>query len=157
MTIKLTCIGKTNAEYLKNGMDVYLKRMKKYINFKFEYINDVKNAKNLSKQELKKKEGLLLAAKMENSDFVILLDENGTEFTSNQFATQIQKLLLNSSKSIHFIIGGAYGFSEDVYKRSNKKIALSQMTFSHQMVRLIFVEQLYRAFSILNNEPYHHN
>lgn len=157
MIIKLTCIGKTNADYLKSGIDVYMKRLKKYIKFKLEYLNDVKNAKNLSKQELKKKEGLLLLSKIESSDFVILLDENGAEFTSNLFAKQIQKLLLNSSKNIHFIIGGAYGFSEEIYQRSNKKIALSQMTFSHQMVRLIFVEQLYRAFSILNNEPYHHN
>jgi len=157
MNIKLTCIGKTNADYLNKGIEVYLKRLKKYINFKFECLNDVKNAKNLSIIELKKKEGDLLLKKIESTDFVILLDENGDQFTSNKFAAKIQKLLLNSSKCIHFIIGGAYGFSEEIYQRSNNKIALSQMTFSHQMVRLIFVEQLYRAFSILNNEPYHHN
>jgi len=156
MKIKLTCIGKTNAQYLTDGMAVYLKRLKKYINFQFDCLNDVKNAKNLSKEELKKKEGLLLLSKTEESDFLILLDENGKEFTSEQFADETQKLLNSSSKNIHFIIGGAYGFSPEVYKRCNKKIALSKMTFSHQMVRLIFIEQLYRAFSILNNEPYHH-
>ncbi len=156
MKCELWWVGKTNADYLKEGIAVYTKRLSRYTSFAIKEIADQKNAKNLSTKELKNKEGLSILERLEPKDYVILLDENGKSYTSVQFAKQIEKLQNASYQKIIFIIGGAYGFSEALYQRSQTKMALSTMTFSHQMVRMIFCEQLYRAFSINNNEPYHH-
>ncbi len=156
MKCELWWVGKTNADYLKEGIAVYTKRLSRYTSFAIKEIADQKNAKNLSTKELKNKEGLSILERLEPKDYVILLDENGKSYTSVQFAKQIEKLQSASYQKIIFIIGGAYGFSDALYERAQTKMALSTMTFSHQMVRMIFCEQLYRAFSINNNEPYHH-
>ena len=152
----LLAIGKTNQAWLEEAVSEYVKRIKKYITFELKIIPDVKNAKSLSEDQLKQKEGELLLASLLDADELVLFDENGQEYTSEGFAAFLEKKMLTSVKSLVFCIGGAYGFSGDVYKRAIAKIALSQMTFSHQMVRLIATEQLYRAFSIIKNEPYHH-
>ncbi|CAM4365720.1 23S rRNA (pseudouridine(1915)-N(3))-methyltransferase RlmH [Gillisia limnaea] len=156
MTIKLLGIGKTDDPALQNLTEVYIKRLVFYNRFEFELIPDIKNAKNLDENQQKQKEGELLLNKIAASDFVVLLDENGKQYSSEAFSEFIQKRLNSGLKQLVFIIGGPYGFSEDVYKRADAKISLSKMTFSHQMIRLFFVEQLYRAFTILKNEPYHH-
>ncbi len=156
MTIKLLGIGKTDDPALQNLTEVYIKRLGFYNKFEFEIIPDIKNAKNLDENQQKQKEGELLLNKVAASDFVVLLDENGKQYSSEEFSEFIQKRLNSGLKQLVFIIGGPYGFSEDVYKRADAKLSLSKMTFSHQMIRLFFVEQLYRAFTILKNEPYHH-
>lgn len=156
MRIELIVIGKTNAQYLEVGIREYVNRLQHYIPFQLSLIPDVKNAKSLSEEQLKIKEGELILKKISDSDYLVLLDEAGKCFTSLAFSKQMQSLMLRSCKRVCFVIGGAYGFSDDVYLRCNSKFALSQMTFSHQMVRLIFVEQLYRAMTILKGEPYHH-
>lgn len=156
MTIKLLCIGKTDNRELKQLIEVYYKRLQFYNKFEFEIIPDLKKTKNLEENQQKEREGELILAKLQNSDFMVLLDENGKEFSSEKFSEYLQKRLNSGLKQLIFVIGGPYGFSEAVYKRANAKLALSQMTFSHQMVRLFFTEQLYRAFTILKNEPYHH-
>lgn len=156
MTIKLLCIGKTDNRELKQLIEVYYKRLQFYNKFELEIIPDLKKTKNLDENKQKEKEGALILAKIQNSDFVVLLDENGKEFSSEKFSTYLQKRLNSGLKQLIFIIGGPYGFSEAIYQRADAKVALSQMTFSHQMVRLFFTEQLYRAFTILKNEPYHH-
>ncbi|MFN7118270.1 MAG: 23S rRNA (pseudouridine(1915)-N(3))-methyltransferase RlmH [Saprospiraceae bacterium] len=155
MKIELWAIGKTNEKYLEEGITIYLKRLKHYINFEFSVIPDIKQAGNLNALQLKNKEGETILARLKNEDFLILLDEKGDVYTSEAFADYIQQKLQISYKRIIFLIGGAYGFSEDLYVRANSKLSLSKMTFSHQMVRLFFVEQLYRAMTILKNEPYH--
>lgn len=149
-------IGKTHKNFLIEGEDEYSKRLKKYISIQKIEIPDIKNAKSLSQSEIKKKEGDLILQKIDMGDLIVLLDEKGKEFTSLNFSKWIQDKMNHSVKSLVFIIGGAYGFSDEVYQRASEKIALSKMTFSHQMIRMIFLEQVYRAFSILNNEPYHH-
>lgn len=149
-------IGKTNQIWLGDAINEYVKRITRYITFDFKILPDIKNAKNLAEQQLKEKEGELLLASLLDVDELVLFDEKGKEYTSEEFAGYIEKKMLASTKSLVFCIGGAYGFSESVYKKASGKIALSKMTFSHQMVRLIATEQLYRAFSIINNEPYHH-
>lgn len=156
MTIKLLGIGKTDDPALQNLTEMYIKRLGFYNRFAFELIPDIKNSKNLDENQQKQKEGELLLNKVVASDFVVLLDENGKQYSSEAFSEFIQKRLNSGLKQLVFIVGGPYGFSEDVYKRANAKLSLSKMTFSHQMVRLFFVEQLYRAFTILKNEPYHH-
>jgi len=156
MTIKLLCIGKTDNRELNQLIEVYYKRLQFYNKFEFEIIPDLKKTKNLEENQQKEREGELILAKLQNSDFMVLLDENGKEFSSEKFSEYLQKRLNSGLKQLIFVIGGPYGFSEAVYKRANAKLALSQMTFSHQMVRLFFTEQLYRAFTILKNEPYHH-
>ena len=156
MTIKLLGIGKTDDPALQNLTEVYIKRLGFYNRFEFELIPDIKNVKNLDENQQKRKEGELLLNKVAASDFVVLLDENGKQYSSEAFSEFIQKRLNSGLKQLVFIIGGPYGFSEDVYKRADSKLSLSKMTFSHQMIRLFFVEQLYRAFTILKNEPYHH-
>ena len=156
MKCELWWIGKTNADYLKDGISVYEKRLSKYTSFEIKEIADQKNAKHLSSNELKKKEGNSILKRLQPKDYVILLDEKGKSYISVQFAKYIEKLQNASYQKVIFIIGGAYGFSEEMYQRAQAKMALSPMTFSHQMVRMIFAEQLYRAFSINNNEPYHH-
>lgn len=156
MQIELIAIGKTNAAYLQTGIDEYVGRLKHYVGFSFKIIPDIKNAKSLSQDQLKQKEGELILKSLDKNDILILLDENGKTFNSVKFSNYIQTQMLSGRKKVIFVIGGAYGFSQDVYQRANDKIALSNMTFSHQMVRLIFVEQLYRAMTILKGEPYHH-
>jgi len=156
MTIKLLCIGKTDNRELKQLIEVYKNRLQFYNKFEIDIIPDLKKTKNLDENQQKEKEGELILAKIQNSDFLILLDENGKEFSSEKFSGYIQKRLNSGLKQLIFVIGGPYGFSEAVYQRADAKVALSQMTFSHQMVRLFFTEQLYRAFTILKNEPYHH-
>lgn len=156
MTIKLTVVGKTDRKELKSLIDLYHTRLKHYVRFQLELIPDLKKTKGLNEIQQKTKEGELILAKTNPSDHVVLLDENGTSFSSEGFSGFVQKQMNSGKKQLVFVIGGPYGFSDAVYKRANAKIALSKMTFSHQMVRLFFVEQLYRAFTILKNEPYHH-
>ena len=156
MKIVLITIGKTSEKYLIEGIYQYKNRLKHYTNFEMMEISNIRNSKNLSEAELMKKEGELILKQIQNSDHLVLLDDKGKDFTSPRFAQKLQQWMLSGKKRIVFVVGGAYGFSEEIYKRGNEKISLSKMTFSHQMVRLFFVEQLYRAFTILNNEPYHH-
>jgi 23S rRNA (pseudouridine1915-N3)-methyltransferase len=156
VTIKLIAIGKTDQKSLQALIEDYQKRLSFYIKFELEIIPDIKNVKNLSEQQQKEKEGELILAKLAATDQMILLDENGKSFTSVDFANELQKKMNAGIKTLVFVIGGPYGFSEEVYKKANGKISLSAMTFSHQMVRLFFIEQLYRGFTILRNEPYHH-
>ncbi len=156
MNIKLIAIGKTDNKNLQLLIDEYCKRLTFYIKFDIEIIADIKNAKNLSEIQQKEKEGQLILSKITATDQLILLDENGKQFTSPDFATELQKKMNSGIKTIVFVIGGPYGFSEAVYNKAVGKISLSKMTFSHQMVRLFFIEQLYRGFTILKGEPYHH-
>lgn len=156
MNIKLIAIGKTDQKSLQALIEEYQKRLSFYIKFELEIIPDIKNVKNLSEQQQKEKEGELILAKLAATDQMILLDENGKSFTSVDFANELQKKMNAGIKTLVFVIGGPYGFSEEVYKKAQGKISLSAMTFSHQMVRLFFIEQLYRGFTILRNEPYHH-
>ncbi len=156
MTITLLAIGKTDNKQLISLIDEYQKRLSHYIKFKLEIIPDIKNTKNLSVIEQKNKEGELILKKINSQDRLILLDENGKEFSSIDFSKYLQKQMNSGIKNLVLVIGGPYGFSEAVYKKSSGKISLSKMTFSHQMIRLFIVEQLYRGFTILKNEPYHH-
>ncbi len=156
MTIKLICIGKTDNSALQSLIEEYAKRLGFYIKFELELISDLKKTKNLSEAQQKEKEGDLILAKISASDVLILLDENGKQFNSVSFADYLQKHMNSGIKNLAFVIGGPYGFSDAVYAKSSGKLSLSKMTFSHQMVRLFFIEQLYRGFTILKNEPYHH-
>lgn len=155
MKIVLLVIGKTDNHWLKEAIEDYYKRLVHYFPFEIITIPDIKNAKNLSEAQQKEKEGELVLKALQAGDYCVLLDENGKEFSSTEFATYIEKKT-HTVRRMVFIIGGPYGFSETVYKTASEKLSLSKMTFSHQMVRLIFIEQLYRACTILNNEPYHH-
>lgn len=156
MNIKLLTIGKTDNKALQSLLDDYTKRLSFYIKFDLEIIPDIKNVKNLSEVQQKEKEGELILSKLTPTDQLILLDENGTTFSSIGFSDYLQKKMNSGVKTLVFVIGGPYGFSEEVYQKAQGKISLSLMTFSHQMVRLFFIEQLYRGFTILRNEPYHH-
>lgn len=156
MNIKLLAIGKTDDKNLQALIDMYQKRLSFYIKFDLEVIPDIKNVKNLSQTQQKEKEGELILSKIGPTDELILLDENGKSFSSIGFSKFLQKKMNAGVKTLVLVIGGPYGFSEAVYKKAIGKISLSQMTFSHQMVRLFIIEQLYRAFTILKNEPYHH-
>ncbi len=157
MTITLIAIGKTDNKQLNALIEEYKKRLSFYVKFNFEVIPDIKNVKNLSEKQQKEKEGVLILKKMSSTDTLILLDENGKQFSSVHFSEYLQKQMNTGLKNLVFVIGGPYGFSEEIYKRAQGKISLSKMTFSHQMVRLFFIEQLYRGFTILKNEPYHHS
>ena len=157
MKINLLCIGKTDDKEIKNLISYYQNRLPKYWNFEIFEIPDVKNAKNLTPDLLKKEEAKLFIQNLENTDLVILLDEKGKEFTSREFAQKLNGYQNNSIKRICFLIGGAYGFSEEIYTRANEKLSLSKMTFTHQMIRLFFVEQIYRADQILQGKPYHND
>lgn len=156
MKITLIAMGKTEDKYLIEGIEKYLNRLKHYISFQITMIPDIKNVKNMSRDQQKNKEGESILKLVNNTDTLILLDEGGKSFSSAGFSEQINKYMIGSIQHLVFVIGGPYGFAEEVYKRANSKISLSPMTFSHQMVRLFFLEQLYRAFTILRNEPYHH-
>jgi 23S rRNA (pseudouridine1915-N3)-methyltransferase len=156
MQIKLLAIGKTDNKQLQQLMDDYQKRLGHYIKFNLEIIPDIKNVKNLSEAQQKQKEGELILSKVSKSDALILLDENGKQMDSLGFSQYLQKHMNSGIKQLVFVIGGPYGFSKEVYQQAQGKLSLSKMTFSHQMVRLFFIEQLYRGFTILRNEPYHH-
>ncbi|MDR1764065.1 MAG: 23S rRNA (pseudouridine(1915)-N(3))-methyltransferase RlmH [Dysgonamonadaceae bacterium] len=155
MKIQLLVSGKTTQDFVKEGLDEYCARLKHYFPFEMKVVPELKNAGNLSFEQQKEKEGELLLKNFQPDDFVALLDERGSSFTSLKFAGWIEKKQA-SARRLVFVVGGPYGFSEKVYQRANEKISLSKMTFSHQIVRLLFIEQLYRAATILNNEPYHH-
>lgn len=156
MTIKLITIGKTDNKQLTFLIEDYIKRLNHYIKFVFEIIPDLKKAKNLSEDEQKHKEGQFILSKIKTTDALVLLDERGKQQDSLAFSNYLQKHMNSGIKQVVFVIGGPYGFSDEVYKKANGKISLSKMTFSHQMIRLFFIEQLYRGFTILKNEPYHH-
>lgn len=156
MTIKLIAIGKTDNKQLLSLIEDYQKRLGFYIKFYFDVIPDIKNSKNLSETQQKQKEGELILKKLSATDVLILLDENGKQMDSVGFANYLQKHMNSGIKQLVFVIGGPYGFSQEVYNKAQGKISLSKMTFSHQMVRLFIIEQLYRGFTILKNEPYHH-
>ena len=156
MKIVLAVVGKMAGGYLSKGIEEYVSRLKHYIPFEIQYIADAKNTKNISQEQQKAAEGRNILATLDTSDVVVLLDEHGREMTSVQFSEYIQKRMSSGARRVVFVIGGPYGFSQEVYDRANEKISLSKMTFSHEMVRVIFAEQIYRAFTILNHEPYHH-
>lgn len=156
MQIRLIAVGKTDHAAIQTLLEEYSKRLGFYIKFELEIIPDLKNSKNLSEASQKEKEGELILKKVQTSDELVLLDEQGKQYSSVDFSDYLQKKMNAGLKQLIFVIGGPYGFSEEVYQRANGKISLSKMTFSHQMVRVFFVEQLYRAFTVLKNEPYHH-
>ena len=157
MKINLLCIGKTDDKEIKNLINYYLTRLPRHWNFEITEIPDVKNARNLTPDLLKKEEAKLFLNIIENTDLVVLLDEKGKQFTSREFAQKLDPYQNNSIKKICFLVGGAYGFSEEMYQRANEKISISKMTFTHQMIRLFFVEQIYRADQILQGKPYHND
>ena len=157
MKITLVVIGKTDAAYLKEGLNEYLKRLKHYVNFEIEVIPDIKKAKNIGVGNQKKREGELILSKKSVGKEIHLFDENGRTLSSRGLALFLEKKMLSGLKELVFVVGGPYGFSEEVYKNTSSKISLSRLTFSHQMVRLICTEQIYRAFTILKGEPYHHD
>ncbi|MCK6608630.1 MAG: 23S rRNA (pseudouridine(1915)-N(3))-methyltransferase RlmH [Flavobacterium sp.] len=156
MNIRLLTIGKTDNKALQTLIDDYTKRLSFYVKFDLEIIPDIKNVKNLSEAQQKEKEGELILSKITATDQLILLDENGKTYSSVGFSDFLQKKMNAGTKTLVFVIGGPYGFSETVYQKAQGKVSLSEMTFSHQMVRLFVIEQIYRGFTILRNEPYHH-
>lgn len=157
MRINLICIGKTDDREINSLIKYYLDRLPKHWNFEITEIPDVRNARNLTPDQLKKEEGKLFLNCFENSDTVVLLDEKGKQFTSREFSSKIENWMNLSVKKINFLIGGAYGFSDEIYSRANEKMSLSKMTFTHQMIRLFIVEQFYRADQILQGKPYHND
>ncbi len=157
MKIKLVVIGKTDDRHIIEGLVKYQTRLKHYISFEYIELPDVKKNRNLSQEQQKKMEGTILLNTINPGDFVVLLDEKGKMFTSREFAAYTEKRMISGTKHMVFIIGGPFGFSDEIYNMANAKVSLSKMTFSHQLVRLIFFEQLYRAMTILKNEPYHHD
>ncbi|MGA9271601.1 MAG: 23S rRNA (pseudouridine(1915)-N(3))-methyltransferase RlmH [Lutimonas sp.] len=156
MKIKILAVGKTDDKNLEILIGKYMKRLTHYLSVTLETLPDVKNSKNLSEREQKKLEGELILKKIQTTDQVVLLDEKGKEFRSVEFAKYLQKKMNAGTRNLILVIGGPYGFSEGLYQRANGKLSLSKMTMSHQMIRLFLVEQVYRAFTILRNEPYHH-
>ena len=155
MKIEFWVIGKTNEKYLKEGIAIFEKRLRHYLPFEYKVWPDIKKAGKLKALQLKEKEGGYILKQLNNDDHLIILDERGKEFSSVSFAQHVEKLLQVPKKRVIFLVGGAFGFSSGIYERANAKLSLSKMTFSHQMIRLFFVEQLYRAMTILRNEPYH--
>ena len=157
MTITLLTVGKTDVKWVKEGLELYASRLAHYASFSVTEIPELKKVSALSQEQIKEKEGELILKQLEPGDILILLDEHGREYRSLEFARYLEKqLAAGGGKRIVFAVGGAYGFSEAVHARCQDKLSLSKMTFSHQMVRAIFAEQLYRAFTILKGEPYHH-
>lgn len=159
MKIRLLTIGKTSKKYLEDGIQDYLDRLKHYCSFEIIFIKDIAHAKNMNIDELKKKEAHAFLQKITPQDHLILLDEHGKHLSSRQWAEDLDSFMTHKSmnKDLCFVIGGAYGFGEEMHKRANALLSLSKMTFSHQMIRMIFVEQLYRAFTIIRNEKYHND
>ncbi|MFI3330854.1 MAG: 23S rRNA (pseudouridine(1915)-N(3))-methyltransferase RlmH [Rikenellaceae bacterium] len=156
MNIEFIVVGKTDLKQVSELVEMYAKRINFYLKFNITTLPDLKNTKNLSVEQQKTQEGVMLLKNFNDSDFVVLMDENGREFSSVKFADYLEKKMLASTKRLCFVIGGPYGFSPEVYARANDKISLSKMTFSHQIVRALFCEQLYRALTIIKGEPYHH-
>lgn len=157
MKITLLAIGKTGTKYIQEGIEQYTKRLIHYIPFEIKILPDIKATKSLSSDKQKEKEGQIFMSAIGKSDCVILLDERGKEMSSREFSGYIDKKMVTLQKNLIFVIGGPYGFSSEMYDRANEKLSLSKMTFSHEMIRLFFIEQLYRAMTILNGEPYHHD
>ncbi len=157
MNLSLIAVGKTDDNYIQQACDEYFNRVKRYLNFNVKFLKDIKNSSNYNKEQQKKMEGEKILIELAASDIVVLLDENGSQMNSREFSKFIDKQMNISVKNLIFVIGGAFGFSDEMYKRANFKISLSKMTFSHQIIRLIFAEQIYRAFTIINNEAYHHD
>jgi 23S rRNA (pseudouridine1915-N3)-methyltransferase len=155
MKLEFWVIGKTAFDYLEEGIALYEKRLRNYVPFQFTVFPDIKNAKNMPSELLKSKEGELILNKLSSDDFLMLLDERGKQYSSVEFSAWIEQKLSSSHKRVVFLVGGAFGFSPDVYARANAQCSLSRMTFSHQMIRLFFIEQVYRAMTILKGEPYH--
>ncbi len=156
MRICLLVIGKTDAAYIKAGIEEYEKRLRKYVGYEMKVLPDVKNTKSMSEALQKEKEGTMILEQLQPTDLVILLDEKGKEYTSSAFSVFLAQKMLNGVKRLIFVVGGPYGFSDAVYQRADDLLSLSKLTFSHQMVRMIFAEQLYRAMTIMKGEPYHH-
>ena len=156
MKITLLTVGKTDKDWVRQGLDIYVSRLKHYVPFSIIEIPELKNVSSLSKEQIKTREGELILKNIRNTDDVILLDEHGKEYSSMELAGVIRDKMTYGCRDIVYVIGGAYGFSDAVYARANSKLSLSRMTFSHQMVRAIFAEQIYRAFTIMKGEPYHH-
>ncbi len=156
MKISLLTVGKTDSGWVREGLETYASRLRRYIPFSVIEIPDLKNAASLSKEQVKEKEGESILGNTGPRDSVILLDERGKEYTSIEFAKEIERMMVSGGKNIVFVTGGAFGFSDAVYARCDGKVSLSKMTFTHQMVRAVFTEQLYRAFTIIKGEPYHH-
>jgi len=156
MKIKLICVGKTNFDFLRTGEEEYSKRLAHYCSFTRIDIPELKQVKSFSQEEIKLREGELILSKIQSGEYVVLLDDKGKSFNSTAFASHLEKKALHGSSAITFVIGGAYGFSPAVYAKADEQISLSEMTFSHQIIRLIFLEQIYRAFTIIKGEKYHH-
>ena len=157
MKITLLAIGKTNAKYLQEGIEQYTKRLSHYIPFELKILPDVKTTKALTTDKQKEMEGQMFLNTIQSGDVVVLLDERGKEMTSRDFSVYIDKKMVTVAKNLIFVIGGPYGFSAEMYNRANEKLSLSKMTFSHEMIRLFFIEQIYRAMTILKGDPYHHD
>lgn len=157
MKILLVVVGKVTTKYIEEGIRVYTDRLTHYLPFEIKTLADLKSTKGLTQLQQKQKEGEMILSAVRPGDFVILLDERGKELTSRGFSEMIDRRMASVSKNIIFVVGGPYGFSEEVYSRADSSLSLSKMTFSHEMVRLFFVEQLYRAMTILRGEPYHHD
>lgn len=157
MKITLLAIGKTNAKYLQEGIEQYIKRLSHYIPFEFKILPDVKTTKGLTQEKQKEMEGQMFLNCIQSGDVVVLLDEKGKEMTSREFSVYLDKKMVTVAKNLIFVIGGPYGFSQEIYNRANEKLSLSKMTFSHEMIRMFFIEQIYRAMTILKGEPYHHD
>jgi 23S rRNA (pseudouridine1915-N3)-methyltransferase len=157
MRITVLNLGITKEPYLKEGIAIYEKRINHYVPFEMVYLNEPRQVKNQSRQLIKENEGKVIQSALIKTEYPVLLDCDGSSYTSEQFSTYIQQIMNRGIKTMGFIIGGSFGFSEDVYKAVPDRISLSDMTFSHQLIRLIFLEQLYRAFTIIKGEPYHHN
>lgn len=157
MKIEVLAVGKTTTSYIREAVSDYVKRINHYMPAEFVYTGDIKNLRSLSQEQQKQREGEAILAYLQPSDQVILLDERGKQFTSREFASKLEQLNLASTRRLIMVIGGPYGFSESVYERANMLLSLSKMTFSHEMVRLFIVEQIYRAMTILRGEPYHHD
>ncbi len=157
MKIQLLAIGKTTTSYLQQGIDIYTKRLTHYVPFEFKILPDVKNTKAMTSDVQKIKEGEMFLSTIGPGDFIVLLDERGKEYTSRQFSEFIERKMVEISRNLIFVIGGPYGFSDEMYQRADMKLSFSKMTFSHEMIRLFFVEQVYRAMTIMRGEPYHHD
>lgn len=156
MVVELIVVGRTTEQYIETGIAEYVKRLGHYVRFSINVIPELKGAKNMREDQIKQVEGELILSRINTSDRLVLLDDKGLHPCSMEFSRWMQSSINRGTRRLVFVVGGAYGFSEEVYKRADDKLSLSKMTFSHQMVRLIFVEQLYRAMTILRNEPYHH-